>query len=128
MYNINLSVRALAEYAFRSGHLDNTYMSNSRALDGIEIHKRLQDMEGASYEKEYFLKKEIEYKGMMYVLEGRADGIYREDTLFFVDEIERYNIVNLKYRKIYIFSLYSFNGPQSQPCATGTLQFCSSGS
>ncbi|SHJ52722.1 Rad3-related DNA helicase [Dethiosulfatibacter aminovorans DSM 17477] len=88
MHSINLSVRALAEYAFRSGHLDNTYMSNSRAMEGVEIHKRLQDMEGAAYEKEYFLKKEIEYEGMTYILEGRADGIYRDDNLHFVDEIK----------------------------------------
>ncbi len=88
MYSINLSVRALAEYAFKSGHLDNTYMSNSRAMDGIEIHKRLQDMEDLGYEKEYFLKKEVEYKDMLFVLEGRADGIYREEKLFFVDEIK----------------------------------------
>lgn len=88
MYSINLSVRALAEYAFRSGHLDNTYMSNSRAMDGIEIHKRLQEMEDSGYKKEYHLKKEVEYKDMVFILEGRADGIYQEEGLFFVDEIK----------------------------------------
>lgn len=88
MYKINLSVRKLVEYVYRSGDLDNTYMSNIRAMEGIDIHKKLQEKEEDGYNKEYYLKYQLEYNDILLAIEGRADGIYTDENIVYIDEIK----------------------------------------
>jgi len=88
MRHIYISVRKLIEHVSKSGSIENSYMGNNRALEGIDIHKKLQGAENELYKKEVHLKCEIPYRDINFVIEGRADGIYSVGELFYVDEIK----------------------------------------
>ncbi|PKM70535.1 MAG: ATP-dependent helicase, partial [Firmicutes bacterium HGW-Firmicutes-18] len=88
MDKISISVRKIVEYAYRSGHLDITYRSTTRALEGIDVHKKLQGLEGQGYEKEYYLSFIVPYKEIQFEITGRADGVFTLDGLHYIDEIK----------------------------------------
>ena len=72
------SVRALAEFIFRSGDIDNR-ISQTGALkamqEGSRIHRMLQAAAGSSYHAEVSLTYEISCENYDLKLDGRADGI-----------------------------------------------------
>lgn len=114
MDNIKLSVRELVEFVYKSGDINVKAMSPDRALEGIKAHKILQSQMSESYQKEFFLKKEFELKNILFIIEGRADGIITEDGEVTVDEIkstytnldfidENYNIAHLAQVKCYAY-------------------------
>ena len=88
--NIKISVRNLVEFILRSGDIDNR---KSRAMqaeamqEGSRIHRKIQRRMGASYHAEVPLKIEIPRKNYQFVIEGRADGIVKEDIVT-IDEIK----------------------------------------
>ncbi len=88
MRNITIPVRQLVEFVYRSGDLDSTYRSNTRALKGIKAHKILQSNMGENYLSEVFLKHEFEYKDIIFIVEGRADGIIENEDEIIIDEIK----------------------------------------
>lgn len=65
-----VSVKALAEFAAKSGSLDRRFTPGPSALEGIEGHKQVRFRRGANYQTEISLK--IHYEGLM--IRGRADG------------------------------------------------------
>ena len=88
--NIKISVRNLVEFILRSGDIDNR---RSRAMqaeamqEGSRIHRKIQRRMGASYHTEVPLKIEIPRKNYQFVIEGRADGIIKEEMIT-IDEIK----------------------------------------
>lgn len=88
MKNITISVRQLVEFVYRSGDLDSTYRSSTRALKGIKAHKILQSDMGKNYLSEVSLKHEFEYKHILFSIEGRADGIIENEDEIIIDEIK----------------------------------------
>lgn len=88
--NIKISVRNLVEFILRSGDIDNR---RSRAMqaeamqEGSRIHRKIQRRMGASYHAEVPLKIEIPREIYQFVIEGRADGIIKEE-LITIDEIK----------------------------------------
>ena len=88
--NIKISVRNLVEFILRSGDIDNR---RSRAMqaeamqEGSRIHRKIQRRMGASYHAEVPLKIEIPRKNYQFVIEGRADGIIKEEMIT-IDEIK----------------------------------------
>lgn len=88
--NIKISVRNLVEFILRSGDIDNR---RSRAMqaeamqEGSWIHRKIQRRMGASYHAEVPLKIEIPRKNYQFVIEGRADGIIKEEMIT-IDEIK----------------------------------------
>lgn len=114
---VNISVRNLVEFVLRSGDLDTRFMGSSRALDGTKAHQKLQKSKGEEYEKEVALKHSFEYKGFLFNIEGRADGIISEETGITIDEIksttcplefidEDYNLMHWAQAKCYAY-IYS---------------------
>lgn len=114
---VKISVRNLVEFVLRAGDLDSRFMGSSRALDGTRAHQKLQRSKGEEYEKEVALKHNFEYKGFLFNLEGRADGIIHEDEGIIVDEIksttypielinEDYNLLHWAQAKCYAY-IYS---------------------
>lgn len=114
MDNIKLSVRELVEFVYKSGDINSKAMSQERALEGIKAHKLLQSQMGESYQKEYYLKKEFELNNIIFVIEGRADGIITENNEVTIDEIkstytnldlidEEYNIAHIAQAKCYAY-------------------------
>ena len=88
--NIKISVRNLVEFILRSGDIDNR---RSRAMqaeamqEGSRIHRKIQRRMGASYHAEVPLKIEIPRENYQFVIEGRADGIIKEEMIT-IDEIK----------------------------------------
>lgn len=85
---IKISVRNLIEFVMRSGDIDNSYVSSSRAVKGIYAHQKLQREYKGDYSPEYSLKNITELKGVTFIVEGRADGVIKEDSNYIIDEIK----------------------------------------
>lgn len=72
---VKISVRNLVEFVLRSGDLTSGFSSSSRALEGSKIHRRIQKAQGADYQAEVHLVHQVEQKGCLLEISGRADGI-----------------------------------------------------
>lgn len=89
MYNkIKVSVRNLVEFVLRSGDIDNSFMSMSRAVDGTKAHQKVQKSYGLEYKPEVTLKHSINYDIFTIELQGRADGIMTLPDQIIIDEIK----------------------------------------
>lgn len=95
MYSIRISVRNLVEFIMRSGDL-STSQSGLREPDamqeGTRIHKKLQRRMRDNYRAEVSLSLEvpISYEKLDFTItvEGRADGIFTDETGENIDEIK----------------------------------------
>jgi len=88
---LKISVRNLVEFILRSGDLDNRKKGKAEAeamQAGSRMHRKLQRQMGSLYRPEVSLKTEVPLKSAICVVEGRADGIFEEDNLIWVDEIK----------------------------------------
>lgn len=88
---IQISVRALVEFILREGDLDNRTGGRaelSAMQAGSRLHRKIQRRMGAGYAAEIPLKELVPMEGFDCLLEGRADGIFEEDGLVYVDEIK----------------------------------------
>ncbi len=90
---VHLSARELAEFLLRSGSIDSRHGGVMRAQEGARIHRRLQAVckkeEGSDYQSEVYLKGERELDGLVFQIDGRADGIFTSpDGIRTVDEIK----------------------------------------
>ncbi|WP_078544626.1 ATP-dependent DNA helicase [Litchfieldia alkalitelluris] len=85
---IKLSVRALVEYVFRSGSIDNQFRTVTTLTEGTKAHKAIQSTYKETDQKEVFLKTVIEYEKMMFVIEGRCDGLLFSRDEVIIDEIK----------------------------------------
>ncbi len=114
MDTVKLSVRELVEFVYKSGDINVKAMSAERALEGVKAHKLLQSNVGEGYHKEFYLKREFEFNSILFVIEGRADGIIEENGQTTVDEIKStytnldliddgYNMAHLAQVKCYAY-------------------------
>ncbi|WP_404332309.1 helicase C-terminal domain-containing protein [Mesobacillus maritimus] len=85
---IKLSVRSLVEYVFRSGSIDNQFRTATTMTEGTKAHKAIQNTYAETDQKEVFLKTEVEYDSMIFVIEGRCDGLLFHDDEILIDEIK----------------------------------------
>ena len=89
---VTLPVRQLVEFLLRTGSIDNRFTGFDRANEGARIHRRLQRAavkEYADYTAEVALRQTWETAGVTYTIEGRADGIFTDDTgTVTIDEIK----------------------------------------
>ena len=95
---IRISVRNLVEFVLQSGDLDNRRQSSGKEkdamLEGTRIHKMIQNRHASEggyrkYRSEVTLKREIPGEGFVLMLEGRADGLYyNESDELCVEEIK----------------------------------------
>ena len=103
---LHISVRNLVEFIFREGDIDNRStraMSADAMLEGTRIHKKIQGSMGSNYMPEVPLKHVVEADLYELTVEGRADGIFTEDGLSWVDEIKgMYSKVELFEEPVYV--------------------------
>ncbi len=86
---VKISVRELVEFVLRQGNINATAISSSnRALLGILAHKKIQKSMDENYEAEVRLVYQCEIEGIVYVVEGRADGIIKDLVSVTIDEIK----------------------------------------
>ena len=85
-----ISVRNLVEFILRSGDLDSRKgtMDKEAMLKGSRLHRKIQKQMGSDYKAEVSLKFENCYEDLDILLEGRADGIFSEGDMVWVDEIK----------------------------------------
>ena len=89
MANIRLPVRQLVEFLLRTGSIDSRFTGFDRALEGARIHRRLQKAAGDSYAAEVALCADREADGLTFTIEGRADGIFTDESgTVVIDEIK----------------------------------------
>ena len=85
---IKTSVRNLIEFVMRSGDIDNRFRDNTRMVEGIKAHQKIQAKYDKNYKKEYKLKNTTTYKNVDFEIEGRADGLGVKDGIYLIDEIK----------------------------------------
>lgn len=88
MYTCKLSVRDLVEYIYQAGDLISQSSSMERANLGSRIHRELQTSAKGNYESEVFLKNITELDAIRFEVEGRADGILKEEEHITIEEIK----------------------------------------
>ncbi|MCM3747740.1 ATP-dependent DNA helicase [Paenibacillus pasadenensis] len=85
---LRIAVRALAEYACRGGSIVYGFRSAVAMTEGARIHKEIQAAYGEQDERELFLREQLEHAGVRWTIEGRCDGLLREEGMEAVDEIK----------------------------------------
>ena len=88
---IRISVRSLVEFILREGDLDNRITGKADPLAmqaGSRLHRKIQKRMGAGYAAEVPLKIKVPMGEFDCVVEGRADGIFSEDGMSWIDEIK----------------------------------------
>lgn len=89
---VKISVRELVEFVLRQGSIvASSAMSaagNNRAVLGTLAHKKIQDSMEPNYEAEVKLVHECQIGEVVFVIEGRADGIIKDLTSVTIDEIK----------------------------------------
>ncbi len=94
---VKISVRNLVEFIFRSGDISSTGSGakNTEAMQlGSKIHREIQKSMGIGYEAEVALFTVQKFKSrefgeeFLLQIEGRADGIWRENDRVLIDEIK----------------------------------------
>lgn len=125
---IRISVRNLVEFLLRSGDIDNRQVGGMQieAMQrGSRMHRKLQKKAGPLYQAEVPLKMEFEEENYIVVLEGRADGIFKQDgqeetaideikgVFFDVSYMEEPQNVHLAQAKCYAF-IYAMQNSQAQ--------------
>lgn len=86
---VTIAVRPLVEYVFRSGSLDSGFRAAVSLTEGTKAHQQVQKQYGEGDRKEVYLKAEISCEDLLFVVDGRCDGLLTgEDGSLTVDEIK----------------------------------------
>lgn len=88
---IRISVRSLVEFILREGDIDNRVsgsMEKDAMLLGGKIHRKIQSRMGTNYTAEVPLKIQTPCDGFVLQIEGRADGVLKDDGKVLIDEIK----------------------------------------
>lgn len=74
-HEVAISVRALVEYAFRSGSIEPGFHSAASMAEGTRIHQKIQTQYKEEDQKEVYLRIEIPHKELLFIVDGRCDGL-----------------------------------------------------
>ena len=88
---LKISVRNLVEFLCREGNLDNRFrgVSDKNAMEaGSKAHRKIQKSMGPDYQSEVPLSETIPTDRYEIVVEGRADGIFANNGVTYIDEIK----------------------------------------
>ena len=89
---VKISVRELVEFVLRQGSIvasgAMSAAGNNRAVLGTLAHKKIQESMEPNYEAEVKLVHECRIEEVVFVIEGRADGIIKDLTSVTIDEIK----------------------------------------
>ncbi len=85
---MKVPVRTLAEYVYRSGSIQSGFKTSSSFTEGARIHREIQKNYHESDRSEVFLKSSIEYEDILYLIEGRCDGLLHSGERITIDEIK----------------------------------------
>ncbi|MDP4096204.1 ATP-dependent DNA helicase [Paenibacillus sp. P96] len=87
---VHISVRPLVEYVYRSGSLIPGFRSAGSMQEGTRVHQSVQAQYKETDRKEVLLKAELVHENLLFVVEGRCDGLIELDGVLTVDEIKSF--------------------------------------
>ncbi|QHW32420.1 ATP-dependent DNA helicase [Paenibacillus rhizovicinus] len=89
-HTFQLSVRALVEYAHRSGDIESGFRTATALTEGTKVHQRVQKQYGERDEREVYVSAEVVMDDLRFVVDGRCDGLLADeaDGGVIVDEIK----------------------------------------
>lgn len=76
---VAISVRSLVEYAYSSGSLDSGFHAASSLAEGTKAHQKIQKQYGELDQKEVYLATEIPHGDLLFVVDGRCDGLLKDE-------------------------------------------------
>ena len=90
MVKEKIAVRQLVSFILRKGSIDQRFTSSAHtAIEGTRIHKKIQKAADENYQAEVVLKTKRMLNQKEYTIEGRLDGIVREENQpVLIDEIK----------------------------------------
>lgn len=88
MKKIKISVRSLVELIMKKGSIDNRFVGNIKAIEGIRGHQRVQKSYGHEYTSEVSIKHAFSFDEIEIEVEGRMDGLLIENNKTIIDEIK----------------------------------------
>lgn len=88
MKKIKISVRSLVEFIMKKGSIDNRFVGNIKAIEGIRGHQRVQKSYGDEYTSEVSIKHKFAFDEVEIEVEGRIDGLLIENDKIIIDEIK----------------------------------------
>lgn len=102
MEEIRCSIREMVEFVSRSGHIISEINANNRAQEGTRIHQSIQKKQGEDYQAEVAITQNVEYKGYLYIFQGRMDGLIINENGVCIDEIKTvtYPIADLEIENV----------------------------
>ncbi|MCY9693885.1 ATP-dependent DNA helicase [Paenibacillus alginolyticus] len=88
--NVNISVRSLVEYVYRSGSIESGFRTSRALTEGTKAHQKVQKQYGESDQHEVYVSAEIPYEDLLFVIDGRCDGLLldADGVSVTVDEIK----------------------------------------
>lgn len=88
-HQVEIAVRHLVEYVFRSGSLEGGFRSAATLTEGTKAHQRAQQQYGELDQKEVYLSLKVPCGEFVFVIDGRCDGLLvDEDGQVTIDEIK----------------------------------------
>lgn len=87
-YTVKISVRALVEYVYRSGSIESGFRTTASLQDGTKAHQAIQKNYSDQDRKEVHLAGELQAGDLLFMLEGRCDGILSEPEGETIEEIK----------------------------------------
>lgn len=88
MKKIKISVISLVELIMKKGSIDNRFVGNIKAIEGIRGHQRVQKSYGDEYTSEVSIKHTFSFDEIEIEVEGRMDGLLIENNKTIIDEIK----------------------------------------
>ncbi|WP_144376696.1 helicase C-terminal domain-containing protein [Paenibacillus sp. FSL A5-0031] len=85
---VTISVRNLVEYVFLSGSIDVRLNAIDTMHEGTKAHQRVQLTYGEQDQKEVYVRADIQLDDLLFVVDGRCDGLLGTDPILTVDEIK----------------------------------------
>ncbi|PLS08568.1 ATP-dependent DNA helicase [Neobacillus cucumis] len=88
---VQISVRTLVEYVFKSGSIDSRFRTQTSLIDGTRIHQKIQKTYQEGDQKEVYVSLEVPYDDLTYIIDGRCDGLLFREGFVIIDEIKSFS-------------------------------------
>ncbi|TXK70635.1 ATP-dependent DNA helicase [Paenibacillus sp. N3.4] len=87
---VNISVRSLVEYVYRSGSIDASFRTKTTLTEGTKAHQKVQKQYSELDQREVYVSTEIVYQDLLFVIDGRCDGLLldADGVMLTIDEIK----------------------------------------